>query len=185
LVVILELQDCFLTVEMADRFAAMLNGMVGQMAGPEIGQNKQQDAAPMNFGPRSLIVTLLSIYCNFSGDKRLSEAMTRDDGYFKPQHFQKAKYIVQQRGLLQAGSIDTFEAIVREAQACSATNESDGTLYADAPGAAPPPPAFSPSLSPCPPPQSHVQRSFSIPLWASSCTSSCGCLAAATLWTTP
>jgi ubiquitin conjugation factor E4 B len=75
------LRDCFVTVEMADRFAAMLNGMIGQMAGPNIGQYKLKDAASLNFEPRALIVTLLSIYCNFAGDKRLSDAMARDERY--------------------------------------------------------------------------------------------------------
>jgi ubiquitin conjugation factor E4 B len=131
-----ELRDCFLTVEMADRFAAMLNGMVGQMAGPNIGQYKLNDAASLNFEPRALIVTLLSIYCNFAGDKRLAEAMARDERSFKPQYFQKASNIVRQRGLLLSDSIDAFDAIVREAQACSAANETDDNLYADAPGAA-------------------------------------------------
>lgn len=132
-----ELRDCFLTVEMADRFAAMLNGMVGQMAGPNIGQYKLKDAASLNFEPRALIVTLLSIYCNFAGDKRLAEAMARDERSFKPQYFQKASNIVRQRGLLLSDSVDSFDAIVREAQACSAANETDDSLYADAPGAAP------------------------------------------------
>jgi ubiquitin conjugation factor E4 B len=144
-----ELRDCFLTVEMADRFAAMLNGMIGQMAGPNIGQYKLKDAASLNFEPRSLIVTLLSIYCNFSGDRRLSEAMARDERYFKPQHFQKASNIVRQRGLLLSDSIDAFDAIVREAQACSATNESDDTLYADAPGTPHQPPHLP--YTPAPP----------------------------------
>jgi ubiquitin conjugation factor E4 B len=182
-----ELRDCFLTVEMGDRFAAMLNGMVGQMAGPNIGQYKLQDAASVNFEPRALIVTLLSIYCNFSGDKRLSEAMARDERYFKPQHFQKASNIVRQRGLLQASSIDAFDAIVREAQACSASNESDDTLYADAPGAfnpppPPPPHASPPRLAARAGSQLNAQRSFWTPSWAPSCTNPCGCLGAATLW---
>jgi ubiquitin conjugation factor E4 B len=132
-----QLKDCFLTVEMADRFAAMLNGMVCQMAGPNIGQYKLKDAASVNFEPRTLIVTLLSIYCNFAGDSRLPEAMARDERYFKPQYFQKASSIVRQRALLPFAAVNAFDAIVSEAQAFSATNESDDTLYADAPGLIP------------------------------------------------
>ena len=82
-------------------------------------------------------MTLLSIYCNFAGDRRLAEAMARDERSFKPVFFQKASNIVRQRGLLISNSIDAFDAIVREAQACSAANETDDTLYADAPGTAP------------------------------------------------
>ncbi len=175
-----ELRDCFLTVEMADRFAAMLNGMIGQMAGPNIGQYKLKDAASLNFEPRALIVTLLSIYCNFADDKRLSEAMARDERYFKPQHFQKASNIVRQRGLLLSESIDAFDAIVREAQACSASNESDDTLYADAPGATKLPPFPAPRISLHP----KMQTSSSTPSWAPSCTGLFGCQAAATWWTT-
>ena len=175
-----ELRDCFLTVEMADRFAAMLNGMIGQMAGPNIGQYKLKDAASLNFEPRALIVTLLSIYCNFADDKRLSEAMARDERYFKPQHFQKASNIVRQRGLLLSESVDAFDAIVREAQACSASNESDDTLYADAPGATKLPPFPAPRISLHP----KMQTSSSTPSWALSCTGRFGCQAAATWWTT-
>lgn len=127
----------FLLPELADRLAAMLDYVLGLLAGPRTESLKVQDPKSVGFHPRVLLQSLLQIYVALSQQAAcralLAAALARDGRSYDARVFHKAAALARKHMLLPPTGIDTLAVLVRDAEA---NREADAALdedLADAP----------------------------------------------------
>lgn len=110
----------FLLPELADRLAAMLDYVLGLLAGPRTESLKVRDPKSVGFHPRVLLQTLLQIYVALSQTSTcrglLATALARDGRSYNARVFHKAAALARKHMLLPPTAIDTLALLVQQAE---------------------------------------------------------------------
>lgn len=76
------IQEPFLTVELADRLAAMLNFNLQQLCGPKCNNLKVQNSEKYGWQPKKLLSQLIGIYLHLDASSKFPQAIANDEVYW-------------------------------------------------------------------------------------------------------
>lgn len=89
----------FVTAEVVDRVAVMLNYNLAALVGPKCNNLKIRDPHKVGFDPKKMLTELVGVYLNLSEQPEFPYALARDERSFKPENFHKAQSILYKFGL--------------------------------------------------------------------------------------
>ncbi|KAJ1504297.1 hypothetical protein HMI54_007245 [Coelomomyces lativittatus] len=107
----------FLTPEIIDRLAAMLNYNLQAMVGPKCTELKVKSPDKYRFFPKKLLSDLVDIYLNLSGFSEFIHAVARDGRSYKRVWFQKAAGALLKTGQKSQSDIDLLSQFVEAVEA--------------------------------------------------------------------
>ncbi|CAG8708529.1 9385_t:CDS:10, partial [Acaulospora morrowiae] len=111
-----EVVDPFLTPEIVDRLAAMLDYNLVSLVGPKCTELKVKNREKYRFQPRELLSQLVSIYLNLGKHKEFVQAVARDGRSYSKNHFSRAAGILLNRGLKSDKDVAELEKFVNEVE---------------------------------------------------------------------
>ncbi|AET41351.1 ubiquitin-ubiquitin ligase UFD2 Ecym_8055 [Eremothecium cymbalariae DBVPG len=89
-----DIPNAFVTPELVDRLAGMLNYNLVSLVGPKCRELKVKDPSKYQFDPRSLLKTLSEVYINLSGEDEFISAVARDGRSFNKELFDRLVHIL-------------------------------------------------------------------------------------------
>jgi len=107
-----EIVDPFLTPEIIDRFAAMLDYNLNMLVGPKCTELKVKNPEKYRFQPKNLLSELIDIYLHLSHRQEFVLAVARDGRSYRKEWFQKAAGAMLKTGMKSAGDIDEMAKFV-------------------------------------------------------------------------
>ncbi|CAN6636321.1 E4 ubiquitin-protein ligase Ufd2p [Trichomonascus vanleenenianus] len=106
----------FVTSEIVDRLAAMLNYNLVTLVGPKCRELKVKNPEKYFFNPKELLSKLFDIYLNLSPQESFVEAVARDGRSYDPGALERAKNILIKFNFKKPQQIQQFEEFVRRTQ---------------------------------------------------------------------
>ncbi|ODV60292.1 ubiquitin-ubiquitin ligase UFD2 ASCRUDRAFT_76309 [Ascoidea rubescens DSM 1968] len=129
----LETPKAFVTPEIVDRLAGMLNYNLNALVGKKYTQLKVKDPLKFNFQPRQLLLNICKIFVNLSREREFLNAVSRDSRSFKHELFIKARGFLQRYSLASGDFIDDFVRFGDKAQAQKLEDEEKELELGDIP----------------------------------------------------
>ncbi|KAL4402675.1 Ubiquitin conjugation factor E4 [Malassezia pachydermatis] len=123
-----ETSASFMSPEIVDRLAAMLDYNLDVLVGPRCQELKVKDPKRVGFDPKSLLKEILSVFLNLASHQAFVEAIARDGRSYRRETFSKAASIAQRHMLLSPADIDTLADLVdrvEQAKQAEADEEED------------------------------------------------------------
>jgi ubiquitin conjugation factor E4 B len=123
-----EVVDPFMSPEIVDRLAAMLDYNLAQLVGPKCTELKVSKPEKYHFQPRVLLSELIDIYLNLSERKEFVLAVSRDGRSYNKAYFSKAANIMLRfslKGQDEVASLGRFVDRVEEAVKSGAEEEEE------------------------------------------------------------
>lgn len=105
--------SAFVTSEIVDRLAAMMNYNLKMLVGPKCRELKVRNPEKYKFNPRELLSLLLDSYLNLRREPKFVKAVARDGRSYDPEQFNHAKTIIESRGIKSISdlkALDEFKA---------------------------------------------------------------------------
>jgi ubiquitin conjugation factor E4 B len=107
----------FMTPEIVNRLAAMLDYNLTTLVGPKCTELKVKDKDKLKFDPRELLSDLLQIYLNLCAEDDFIAAIAKDERSFDPATFQRATKIARERSLKPEADIEKITQLTLNASA--------------------------------------------------------------------
>ncbi|CAG8442490.1 7451_t:CDS:10 [Scutellospora calospora] len=111
-----EVADPFLTPQMVDRLAAMLDYNLKSLAGPKCTELKVRNPETYSFRPKELLSQLVNIYLNLCKHRVFVQAVARDRRSYDKAFFSKAASVLSKYGLHSPKNISELEKFVNEVE---------------------------------------------------------------------
>ncbi|EPQ27830.1 uncharacterized protein PFL1_04575 [Pseudozyma flocculosa PF-1] len=111
-----ETKDSFMTPEIVDRLAAMLDYNLDLLAGPRCQELKVKDPKKVAFEPRNLLRQILSVYLNLAVKQEFIAAIAKDGRSYRKETFQKAAGIAQKYMLKSPPEIEAFIGMIDQVE---------------------------------------------------------------------
>lgn len=111
-----ETSSAFMTPEIVDRLAAMLDYNLDVLVGPRCQELKVKDPKLVGFDPKSLLSEILSVFLNLARHAEFAAAIARDGRSYSRETFSKAASISQRHMLKSPADIDILAALVNEVE---------------------------------------------------------------------
>ncbi|KAN0064334.1 Ubiquitin conjugation factor E4 [Thecaphora frezii] len=111
-----ETKESFMTPEIVDRLAAMLDYNLDLLAGPRCQELKVKDPKKVAFEPRNLLRQILSVYLNLAVRPEFVAAIARDGRSYKRETFQKAASIAQKYMLKSPPEVEAFVGMIDQVE---------------------------------------------------------------------
>lgn len=89
----------FVTPEIVDRLAAMMDYNLAALVGPKCRELKVENPEKYGFRPRALVEDLVHVYANLKSEDSFIKAMARDGRSFDISNFERAKSILSKSGV--------------------------------------------------------------------------------------
>ncbi|EST09288.1 U box domain protein [Kalmanozyma brasiliensis GHG001] len=107
-----ETADAFMTPEVVDRLAAMLDYNLDMMAGPKCQNLKVKDPKKVSFEPRNVLRMLMSVYLNLCSKGEFVAAIARDGRSYSKSVFEKAGSIASRHMLKSPPELDAWAGMI-------------------------------------------------------------------------
>ncbi|WFD06541.1 RING-type E3 ubiquitin transferase [Malassezia vespertilionis] len=107
-----ETSKAFMTPEVVDRLAAMLDYNLDVLVGPRCQELKVKDPKRIGFDPRNMLREILAVFLNLAPHDEFAAAMARDGRSYRRETFSKAATIAQRHMLLSPPEIDVLATLV-------------------------------------------------------------------------
>lgn len=107
-----ETSASFMTPEIVDRLAAMLDYNLDLLVGPRCQELKVKDPKKVGFDPRSLLSEILSVFLNLAPHDEFATAIARDGRSYSRETFSKAASIAHRHMLKSPPDIDALASLV-------------------------------------------------------------------------
>jgi ubiquitin conjugation factor E4 B len=127
-----EAKAAFLTPEIVDRLAAMLNYNLDMLCGPRCSSLHVKDMEKYRFQPRLLLGEIFQVYLNLSGDAPFINAVAGEGRSYKKEIFLNAVSIVTKYNIKSETEIEKFMLFINNVEEAKALIEQDDDL-SDAP----------------------------------------------------
>ncbi|KAA8916940.1 hypothetical protein TRICI_000907 [Trichomonascus ciferrii] len=101
--------SAFVTPEIVDRLAAMMNYNLKMLVGPKCRELKVRNPEKYKFNPRELLSLLLDSYLNLRKEPSFIKAVARDGRSYDPDQFDKARKIVEAKAIKSVSDLDLLE----------------------------------------------------------------------------
>lgn len=111
-----EVADPFLTPQIVDRLAAMLDYNLNSLVGPKCTGLKVKNREKYRFQPRILLQQLVTVYLNLCKNKEFIQAVANDGRSYSKELFLKAFSILKEHGLKLDRDIKVLEKFVNNVE---------------------------------------------------------------------
>ncbi|KAJ1025115.1 hypothetical protein NDA16_002621 [Ustilago loliicola] len=111
-----ETADAFMTPEVVDRLAAMLDYNLDLMAGPKCQNLKVKDPKKVHFEPRNLLRMIMSVYLNLCSKGEFVAAIARDGRSYSKPVFEKAGGIAAKYMLKSPPELDAWAGMISQVE---------------------------------------------------------------------
>lgn len=129
-----DIPRAFVTPEIVDRLASMLDHNLESLVGPKCGELKVNDPQKYSFNPKALLKSLTTVYINLANEDEFVSAVARDGRSFNKEMFQRAVHILATKtGLVSDEFCRKLLAFTQNAQAQKIAEEEEDLSYGDAP----------------------------------------------------
>ena len=108
--------DAFVTAEIVDRLAAMLDFNVTALVGPKCTGLKVQNPEKYRFDPKSLLSDIVEVFMNLSGKQAFILAVARDGRSYKKENFERAAGILEQYGVKSTDEVSSFRSFIAKVE---------------------------------------------------------------------
>ncbi|KAK5090159.1 Ubiquitin conjugation factor E4 [Lithohypha guttulata] len=108
------LGDAFTMPEIVQRLADMLDYNLEAMVPPKASSLKVENPKEYNFDPKALLNEIVDVYMNLMNKENFVLAVARDGRSYKPQNFQAARQIMQQKVLKSPEEIRRWDTLVKK-----------------------------------------------------------------------
>ncbi|ANB12739.1 ubiquitin-ubiquitin ligase UFD2 [Sugiyamaella lignohabitans] len=117
----------FVTPEIVDRFAAMLNYNLTALVGPKCRELKVQNPEKYGFNPRELLSRIVDVYLNLQKEEPFIKAVARDGRSYNPANFDRAVSVLGRWVLKSPAELQTLSQL-REAAELVKQEDEQGEL---------------------------------------------------------
>ena len=103
--------------ELGERFANAINFCIDSLVGQKGLKLKVNNPEAYNFEPRTLLINIMNMYANMSGDERFLKHVVNDSRSYKTETFEKAVKIINnpKKGVqLELDKKERFENMVEK-----------------------------------------------------------------------
>ncbi|CAG8526533.1 3489_t:CDS:10 [Diversispora eburnea] len=107
-----EVVEPFLTPEIVERLAAMMDYNLVSLVGPKCTELKVKNPEKYRFQPRELLSQLINIYLNLCDRKEFIQAVARDGRSYHKDHFSKAAGILLKKNLKSEKDVEKLKEFV-------------------------------------------------------------------------
>ncbi|GBC03242.1 hypothetical protein RclHR1_05020019 [Rhizophagus clarus] len=111
-----EVADPFLTPQIVDRLAAMLDYNLNSLVGPKCTGLKVKNQEKYRFQPRILLQQLMTVYLNLCENREFIQAVAKDGRSYRKELFLKAFEILRKYGLKLDRDIKILENFVNDVE---------------------------------------------------------------------
>ncbi|SPO49352.1 related to UFD2 - ubiquitin fusion degradation protein [Moesziomyces antarcticus] len=108
--------DAFMTPEIVDRLAAMLDYNLDLMAGPKCQNLKVQQPKKVGFEPRNLLRMIMSVYLNLCTKREFVAAIARDGRSYSRPVFEKAGAIAERYMLKSPPELEAWAGMIAQVE---------------------------------------------------------------------
>ncbi|KNE56197.1 hypothetical protein AMAG_02031 [Allomyces macrogynus ATCC 38327] len=128
-----EIPDPFLTPEIIDRLAAMLDFNLAALVGPKCTELKVRDPEKYRFQPKQLLTDLVDVYLNLAHAPEFVRAVARDGRSYRREWFQKAAGVMVRTGAKASDEIERLAAFVDQVDAAVKADEEEDVELGEIP----------------------------------------------------
>ena len=129
-----DIPNAFVTPEIVDRLASMLDHNLESLVGPKCGELKVKDPHKYSFDPKNLLKALSTVYLHLSTEPEFIGAVARDGRSFNVNFFQRAVHILGRKtGLVTEEFCKKLLKFAQDAQIQKIAGEEEELEYGDAP----------------------------------------------------
>jgi ubiquitin conjugation factor E4 B len=106
----------FVSGEIVDRLAAMLNHDLDQLAGPRCAELKSKDMDKYGFDPKEILSKVLQIYINLSSEPAFLQAVAGEGRSYSKNLFDRALQIATERVLKSNEELEIFTNFAKKVE---------------------------------------------------------------------
>lgn len=123
-----ETKEPFLTPEIVDRLAAMLDMNLNMLAGPRCQDLKVREPEKYKFHPKELLSDVLQIFLELGPRGEFQEAVARDGRSYSTDLFERADKIARKTAIKTDDELAVIKAMVVKVEAIKAAEEEDDAM---------------------------------------------------------
>lgn len=112
-----ETPEAFMTTEIVDRLAAMLDYNLDTLVGPRCQGLRLRQPEAVGFRPRELLKRILLVYSNLAHCSEFPRAIARDGRSYRASLFERAIQVSERHSLLPRSILDDLQSLVERAEA--------------------------------------------------------------------
>ncbi|ELT92164.1 hypothetical protein CAPTEDRAFT_182882 [Capitella teleta] len=127
------IQEPFLTVELADRLAAMLNFNLQQLCGPKCNNLKVQNSEKYGWQPKKLLSQLIGIYLHLDASSKFPQAIANDERSYRKELFEDAIGRLNRAHIMTDREIEHFSNLAGKVHKIALEKEQAEVDYGDIP----------------------------------------------------
>lgn len=129
-----DIPSAFVTPEIVDRLASMLDHNLESLVGKKCGELKVKDPQQYSFNPKELLKSLTTVYIHLSNEHDFVSAVARDGRSFKRELFERAVHILARKiGLVSDEFCQKLLNFTNKAEQERLLEEEEEIGYGDAP----------------------------------------------------
>ncbi|KAF9974459.1 hypothetical protein BGZ73_002117 [Actinomortierella ambigua] len=128
-----EIKEPFLTPEIVDRLASMLDFNLVILVGNKMNTLKVKNPEQYQFQPKVLLSEIIDVFLHLAAFPVFVQAMARDDRSYRTEIFSKAASILQSRGLKSSDEIHALERLVNAVEEVRRQGAEDDEELGDIP----------------------------------------------------
>lgn len=118
----------FMTPEIVDRLAAMLDYNLDALVGPKCTDLIVKDKEKFKFDPRALLSDILQVYLNLCDQGEFVRGVANDGRSYRKELFEKAAGIARRTGMKTEDEIEQLRLFVVKVEEARATMEAEDDL---------------------------------------------------------
>ncbi|BGP03526.1 E4 ubiquitin-protein ligase UFD2 [Rhodotorula toruloides] len=118
----------FLTREIADRLAAMLDANLQLLAGPRCQELKVKEPEKYKFRPKGLLSDVLQIFLNLGPHEQFQAAVAKDGRSYSKELFQRAMRIATKTAIKTEEELKDLSRMVEKVEAIRAAEQEDEAM---------------------------------------------------------
>jgi len=118
----------WMSPEIIDRLAAMLDYNLMKLAGPECQNLKVENVEKYRFNPKQLLSDILSVYLNLSDQPPFIQAVASEGRSYKKEVFERAAGIARRRSIKTEDEIERLRSFVVKVEEAKAMIEMEEDL---------------------------------------------------------
>ncbi|KAI5478750.1 ubiquitin conjugation factor E4 B [Pseudohyphozyma bogoriensis] len=123
-----ETKGPFLTPEIVDRLAAMLDMNLNMLAGPRCQDLKVRDPEKYKFRPKELLSDFLQIYLELGTSAEFQEAVAKDGRSYSKDLFERVDRIARKTAIKTEEELGVIRRMVEKVEAIKAAEEEDDAM---------------------------------------------------------
>lgn len=129
-----DIPNAFVTPEIVDRLASMLDHNLESLVGPKCGKLKVKDPQKFSFNPKRLLKSLTTVYIHLADQQSFVSAVAKDGRSFRKELFERAVHILAMKiGLVSDEFCHKLLQFAQKAEEQKAAEEAEDIGFDEVP----------------------------------------------------